>query len=161
MVPDEISPFMMKQLGPNTIKYLARLYNNSVNKAIIPHLWKVGKVIPLLKPGKPADQGTSYHPIYLLSPAAKILESILLGPINDSINLAHHQHCFRKSRLTVTALQSISYIITTGLNKKKPVERTVIVAIDLSKAFDTVDHEILITDISILKMNRHLHSQDE
>ena len=127
-----------------------------MNKAIIPHLWKVGRVIPFLKPGKPPDQGTSYLPIYLLSPAAKILESILLGPINDSIKLADHQHGFRKSRSTVTALQSISDIITTGLNKKKPVERTVMVAIDLSKAFDTVDHEILITDISKLKMNENI-----
>ena len=56
----------------------------------------------------------------------------------------------------MTALQSISDIITTGLNKKKPVERTVMVAIDLSKAFDTVGHEILITDISKLKMNDNI-----
>ena len=53
-------------------------------------------------------------------------------------------------------LQEVSNHITTGLNQNKPVERTVLVAIDLSKAFDTVNHEILLNDIMELEMNHHL-----
>ena len=154
--PDNISPIMMKHLGPNAINYLTHLFNNLVNTAVIPPLWKVGRIIPLLKPGKPSDEGPSYRPISLLSPAAKTLESILLKPIQESITLALHQHGFRKGRSTTTALQEITTHIRDGLNKKKPVNRTVMVAIDLSRAFDTVDHEILTKDISDLRLNDNI-----
>ena len=57
---------------------------------------------------------------------------------------------------TVTALQHISNHITDGLNKNKPVDRTVLVPIDLSKAFDTVNNEILLNDILASPLNHHL-----
>jgi hypothetical protein len=154
--PDGISTLMLKHLGPQAINYLTTIYNNSVNKSIIPTMWKTGRIIPLLKPGKPADQGSSYRPISLLSPVAKTLESILLPEITAAIPFANHQHGFRKGRSTLTALQSISNHITQGLNKKKPVDRTIAVAIDLSKAFDTVNHEILLKDIEELDLNNHI-----
>ena len=154
--PDGLSPIMLKYLGPAGLAYLTRLYNNVLNQSIIPPLWKVGRIIPLLKPGKPADEGKSYRPISLLSPAAKILESIILPEIQASITLAPHQHGFRKGRSTLTALQEMNDHITTGLNQKKPVDRTVMVAIDLSRAFDTVNHEILLKDVSELPLKQHL-----
>ena len=154
--PDEISPIMLKHLGPHGIKHLTNLFNNVVNTATIPYLWKIARIIPLLKPGKPADKGSSFRPISLLSPLAKILEACLLPTISDSAELASHQHGFRKSRSTTTALQNISNKITNGLNQNKPVDRTVAVAIDLSKAFDTVNHEILITEIYNLQLNGHI-----
>ena len=154
--PDEISPIMLKHLGPKAINYLTNIYNHCVNQAIIPSVWKTGRVIPLLKPGKKADEGSSYRPISLLSPAAKILESVLLPELATSIPLADHQHGFRKGHSTQTALQTISHHVTTGLNIKPPVRRTVAVAIDLSKAFDTVSHEQLIEDILNLNLNGHI-----
>ena len=154
--PDDISPIMLKNIGENGINFLTELYNRCINTGIIPGIWKQGKIIPLLKPGKPADQGSSYRPISLLSPLAKILESLLLPAINDSIQLVNHQHGFRKARSTTTALQDIKSHITNGLNKKKPVDRTISVAIDLSKAFDTVDHQLLLKDILDLPLNGYI-----
>ena len=147
---------MLKHLGNFGIQYLTNIYNNSVNKAHIPARWKKARIIPLLKPGKPADKGTSFRPISLLSPSIKILESILLPTISESVKLKEHQHGFRKGHSTGTALQNIANHITTGLNRKRPAERTVLVAIDLSKAFDTVNHEILIQDILELNLNQHI-----
>ena len=154
--PDGISPIMLKHLGPNGIKYLTKIYNNVVNTATIPAIWKQSRIIALLKPGKPVDQGSSHRPISLLSPPAKILESILLPEITAAIDLPDHQHGFRKGRSTTTALNDISQHITTGLNMKRPVNRTVAVAIDLSKAFDTVDHDLLMEDIYNLELNGHI-----
>ena len=151
--PDNLSPLMLKQIGPQAIAYLTNLFNNVVNQAIIPPKWKVGRIIPLLKPNKPADEGASYRPISLLSPLAKLLESVVLVPLSASIPLAAHQHGFRKGRSTQTALQEVTDYITTGLNKPKPVDRTVLVAVDLSKAFDTVNLEILLKDISGLPLD--------
>lgn len=155
--PDNISPIMLKNLGPNGIQVLTNIFNLSVNTSIIPSIWKIGRIIPLLKPGKAADLGPSYRPISLLSPAAKILEAILLPQVSEAIDLQHHQHGFRKNRSTTTALHDISNYITKGLNKKQPVDRTVSVAIDLSRAFDTVDHNILLKDIDQLQhLNDHV-----
>ena len=154
--PDDMSPIMLKHLGPHGISYLTKIYNNVVNTATIPYLWKLGRIIPLHKPKKPASEGPSYRPISLLSPAAKLLESVLQAPITTAINLAAHQHGFRRGRSTTTALQDIHHHIQRGLNKRKPVDRTVVVAIDLSKAFDTVNHETLLTDIYHLNLNSNI-----
>ena len=59
---------MLKHLGPQAIHYLKTIYNNSVNKSIIPTMWKTGRIIPLLKPGKPADKGSSYPSLPPLPP---------------------------------------------------------------------------------------------
>ena len=57
--PDELSPVMLKHLGPKGIAYLTKIFNAVVNTANIPHIWKIGKIIPLLTPKKPADEGSS------------------------------------------------------------------------------------------------------
>ena len=106
------------------------------------------KDIPLLKPGKVIDEGKSYRPISLLSPSAKVLEKIILPDIAAKVPLKTHQHGFRKLHSTTTsALQEVNFHIRRGLNMKAPCNRTVLVAIDLSRAFDTVCHEKLLFDI--------------
>ncbi|MCP3665517.1 MAG: hypothetical protein GY696_23975, partial [Gammaproteobacteria bacterium] len=109
---------MLKNIGPNAINYLTNIFNMCLKQSIIPNIWKTGKIIPLLKPGKPADKRPSYRPVSLLSPAIKILEALLLPAISEAVQLADHQHGFRKGRSTGTALQSILDHINTGLNKK-------------------------------------------
>ena len=61
--------------------------------------------------------------------------------------MASPQHGFRKAHSTTTAMHHITRKICDGINQKKPPHRTILVAIDLSKAFDTVDHRILLHDI--------------
>lgn len=67
--------------------------------------------------------------------------------LKDQIHLAEQQHGFRKNRSTTTALHHITDHIQRGLNEKRPNKRTILVALDLSKAFDTVCHSILLKNI--------------
>ena len=145
--PDGISPIMLKHLGAIATGFLTSLLNLSFQDFSFPRNWKVAKVIPLPKPGKPAGEGASYRPISILSPVAKLAEKLMLPQLHQHINLAPHQHGFRKDHSTTTALHQISHQITQGLNRSKPCHRTVLVALDLSKAFDTVSHDILLDDI--------------
>ena len=154
--PDGLSPLMLKNLGYNALKFLTNIYNRCLKTSTIPSVWKTGRIIPILKPGKPSDIGSSYRPISLLSPAAKILEALVLPYLTATIKLASHQHGFRKGHSTTTALHTIYEHISKGLNINPPVERTISVAIDLSKAFDTVDHAQLLQDIEELDLNRYI-----
>lgn len=145
--PDGISPMMLKHLGPLGITFLTRLMNLSLLKQEIPGVWKIGRVIPLLKPNKPVDQAKSFRPISLLSPSAKLFESLLLPILKTHLPLAEHQHGFRIGYSTTTALHVITNHILRGLNRRRPNHRTVMVALDLSRAFDTVSHSVLLQDL--------------
>ena len=154
--PDGISPIMLKNLGPIAINFITKLFNDILLTAIIPPLWKTGRIIPLPKPGKPSNEGKSYRPVSLLSPLAKLLESVLLPHLQSAVHLEDHQHGFRKGRSCTTALQDITGHIKKGLNRHKPVHRTVMVAVDLTCAFDTVSHKILIKDINDLPLDPYI-----
>ena len=80
--PDKLSIFHLKNLGPRAIKYITALFNLSVTTCQIPAIWKSSLIIPIPKPGKDTSVGTSYRPISLLCPAAKVLESLILPTIN-------------------------------------------------------------------------------
>ena len=146
--PDGIATVHLKHLGPYGIKYLTSIYNLSMKTSTIPDIWKTSTIIPLLKPGKPAEESTSYRPVSLLCPAIKILERILLPTLTDHLPIPDIQHGFRARHSTVTALHEFTEAIAGGFNKKKPADRTLLVQIDLSKAFDMVSHEKLLKDLN-------------
>ena len=134
----------LKHLGPTGISYLCSLFNLSLASADIPSIWKQAIIIALLKAGKPASLGTSYRPISLLSPTAKVLERLLLPILNEHLHTVPTQHGFRPQRSTTTALLPIAHSISSGFNQRKPPRRTVSLGIDFSKAFDTVPHDLLL-----------------
>ena len=60
---DNIAPVMLNHLEPTSIAYITRVKNLSVSTLSKPSLWKIGRIIPILKPNKSPDQSTSYRPI--------------------------------------------------------------------------------------------------
>ena len=83
--PDTLSIFHPKHLGFRGIKYLTALFNDSVTSCRISSIWKSSIVIPIQKPGKNCSLSTSYRPISLLCPAAKVMEVLLLPTINNHL----------------------------------------------------------------------------
>ena len=88
----------------------------------------------------------------LLSPISKTLEKTSLPYMTENIPLISHQHGFKHKRSTHTALHNICHQITKGFNNPRPPQRTVAVALDVSKAFDTVNmhkliHKLTLTNI--------------
>ena len=142
--PDGLNIRHLKHLGPKGLDYLTKILNLSFNKNIIPQIWKLAKIIPIPKPNKDPHQGFSYRPISLLSPTAKLLEKIILPYITNNIRTINHQHGFKTKHSTTTALHQLTNHITTGFNQKKPPHRTITISLDMSQAFDTVNHYTLI-----------------
>ena len=146
--PDGLTVLHLKHLGPRALEYLTTIYNDSVRRCRIPAIWEMSTTIPLLKPGKDPSQGKSYRPISLLCPAAKVIEALILPSLNNHLTPADHQHGFRPKRSTTSALLRLTTQIAEGLNQEKPPSRTVAVTVDMSAAFDTVNHNTLLSKIS-------------
>ena len=145
--PDHINIRHLKPLGPLAIQYLTDLLNLALTHNIIPQIWKLAKIIPIPKPNKDPCVGTSYRPISLLSPIAKTLEKALLPLITNNIPQIKHQHGFKTLHSTSTALLQLTNQIARGFNQSTPPQRTIVVSLDLSKAFDTVNIHSLINKL--------------
>ena len=81
-------------------------------------------------------------------PARKVLESLFLPTINKYIIPAQDQHGFRREHSTTSALPQLTTDVAVGFNQRKPPDRTVCFAVDLSAAFDTVCHNNLLSNIN-------------
>ena len=145
--PDKLSIFHLKHLGSRGIEYLTALFNDSITSCRIPSIWKSSIVIPIQKPGKDCSLGTSYRPISLLCSAVKVMEALLLPTVNSHLLPSEDQHGFRPGHSTTSALLQLTSDIATGFNQRKPPHRTVCVAVDLTAAFDTVNHNVLLSKI--------------
>ena len=137
--PDGISIRHLKHIGPLGLTYLTNSFNLALNTNTIPHMWKLANIIPIPKPDKDHNTGTSFRPISLLSVISKTLEKALLPYITNNIPQHHTQHGFKAKHSTTTALHNINNTIASGFNQRIPPARTIAVALDMSKAFDTVN----------------------
>ena len=120
------------------------MFKTALNNNIIPHTWKLANIVPIPKPNKDTDKGTSYRPISLLSVIAKTLEKSLLPYITANIPNTPMQHGYKTQHSTVTALHTLNNTVAKGFNQMAPPARTITVALDMSKAFDTINIHTLI-----------------
>ena len=120
------------------------MFKTALNKNIIPHIWKLANIGPIPKPNKDTDKGTSYRPISLLSVIAKTLKKSLLPYITANIPNTPMQHGYKIQHSTVTALHTLNNTVEKGFNQMAPPARTITVALDMSKAFDTINIHTLI-----------------
>ena len=105
---------------------------------------KTAKIIPIHKAGD-SHQFTNYRPISLLSQFSKILEKLFVTRLDSFFDkhqlISNNQYGFRSGRSTSMAVMEVVEAISKGVDNK---EYAVGVFIDLKKAFDTIDHGILL-----------------
>ena len=123
---------------------LSDICNKSFEDGIFPEQNKIAKVIPSHKKG-PTDDVNNYRPISLLSVFSKIMEKLMATRLNNYLELREiiypNQFGFRAGYSTSHSLISITETIKKTLDNKK---YGCGVFIDLKKAFDTVNHDILL-----------------
>jgi hypothetical protein len=147
---DEISCNLLKKCVTPILEPLCILFNHSLERGIFPNIYKRARVIPLLKKGDPSFT-KNYRPISLLSSFGKLLEKLVYWRIESFLEgsrvFRENQYGFRKERSTVDCIESHLNHIVSLLDKKV---RVLNVSCDLSKAFDRVDHDILILKLKFL-----------
>ena len=145
---DNISLKLFKMIGPKLSESLTLVINQSLATGVFPDSLKIAKVIPLFKKDD-ASKFDNYRPISLLPCISKLFEKVahkqLYSYFNTHKLLYLHQHGFRQGHSTETAtLEFIDRILNLLDNSKVPFS----IFIDLSKAFDTLDHNILLHKLS-------------
>lgn len=147
---DGIKSILLKETIDHIIQPLTHVISLSFQSGIIPQALKIAKVIPIFKSGD-TKVFSNYRPISILPCISKIFEKLVYERLNKHLivnNIIYkHQYGFRKKYSTEHALiQLVNYISKALDNKKFALG----VFLDLSKAFDTVSHDILIS-----KLNRY------
>ena len=141
---DGIGSRILKAGSPVISIYLAKLFNLSLEIGYVPKCWKMKRVSPIHKGDSKTDPN-NFRPISILPIPMKIFEKIVHDQVSDFIKdnkfLGDRQSGFRKLFSTTTAVLDVSDKILEELDNKKYVGA---VLIDLKKAFDTVDHKILL-----------------
>ena len=124
---------------------MTNLINLSFSTGLFPKILKQAKIIPIFKKGDQQDCN-NYRPISLLSNISKIIEKLvhrqLYGLLEFNNFLYTNQFGFRNPHSTNHALITITEKIKKAIDDGKI---TCGVFLDLLKAFDTVDHEILLS----------------
>ncbi|KAI5747569.1 hypothetical protein M8J77_016091 [Diaphorina citri] len=140
---DDMRTEQIKQFGPKTIKWLLQMMNNCVQTMQIPKVWRQAKVVALLKPGKVPTDPKSYRPISLLCHLFKIFERMILNRISLGVDkkIIKEQSGFRPGRSCTSQILNLTQHIEDGYERKQ-VSGAVFV--DLSAAYDTVNHRKLL-----------------
>ena len=144
---DGISTKLLKLIAPVSIKPLSLLVNQVLKTGIFPEKLKLAKVIPIYKKGDKSIVN-NYRPISLLPVISKVLEKIIANQLSTHFESNHlfsnSQYGFRAAHSTeYAALELVDKIITIMDNNNIPIS----IFIDMSKAFDTIDHNILLAKL--------------
>ena len=146
---DEISINLIKKCVDCIAEPLSLIFNLCLSEGSFPDSLKTAKVCPIFKSGSKMDF-TNYRPISILASFSKILEKLvatrLLSFIDKHNILSQSQYGFRKNHSSYMALMTLFDKVSEAIDKN---EYSVGIFIDLSKAFDTLDHNILLNKLNV------------
>ena len=147
---DNISMSIIQQVIETISKPLSHIINLSLTYDIVPDQLKISRVVPLFKAGDKSNF-SNYRPVSVLPAFSKLFERAFYNRLSNYLNelniLCKNQYGFRKGYSTSFGLIDLYDKISVALDNK---EFAVGIFMDLSKAFNTVNYEILFK-----KLNHH------
>ena len=147
---ENINSVVLKDAFLILLPQLVKLYQLSLTVCVFPDSWKVANVIPLQKPGDPTNVN-NLRPISLLPLPGKILERIVHTQLIEYLEINKlidvNQGGFRKGKSTMETVANFTDDILTGINNNK---YALSIFVDLRKAFDSVNHTILLKNYKIM-----------
>ena len=150
---DNISNFIIKQIGDIIAGPVSKIVNDCIRESIFPNKLKIAKIIPIYKKGSHLEVG-NYRPISLLPALSKIFEKVINNQLTEFIEdndiISKTQFGFRKNMSTTNAVE---LLVQSIQKSKRDKEKSVAIFIDVSKAFDCCNHEIIFSKLASIGLS--------
>ena len=154
---DDISSNVIKNIYEEIKIPLMHVFNKSLQQGIFPDKLNIAKLIPVFKSGEESHVN-NYRPISILPTFSKLLERIVYNRLYTHLTknnlLYNKQFGFQPKCSTDQAILHLIDELSDAFDKKQYI---IGVFVDLSKAFDTVDHNILLTKIKYYGITNTSH----
>ena len=151
---DKVSTSVLKEALPRILPILTVIVNRSLLTSVFPSVWKKSEVVPLLKGGD-HEIANNNRPVSLLPVASKVCERVALNQLatymNNHRRLTEHQSGNKKLHSCEILNVTTTDKVLEAMDSKK---LTLVVLMDLSKAFDSIDHRRLLSKLQALGIGR-------
>lgn len=151
---DGVPPIFLVQCADSLAYPITLLFRRSLKDCIVPHVWKKAHIIPIHKKGSKAKI-ENYRPISILNSLAKVFEKLVYNCMYPiiSMGISDMQHGFLKGRSTVSNLATFTDYVFSHMEGGGQVD---VIYTDFEKAFDRVDHVILLNKLNALGIHGDL-----
>ena len=140
---DKINNILLKKLANEIANPLTQIVNSSIAQGVFPELMKCALVVPLYK-AKSREEVTNYRPISLLMTLSKIIEKVVYKRVYNYLHttgqLYESQYGFRNNH---SCEHAIGELLGNIVKNQQLGKDTVSIMLDLSKAFDTLQHSVI------------------
>ena len=144
---DPLPTWLLKECTSELVPLITDIVNMSLRESLIPTTLKTALIRPLLKKtGLDSDILKNYRPVSNLTFISKIIEKVVSGRLNEHMHNNNMydplQSAYKEKHSTETALIKVQNDILSALDAGSS---SILLMLDLSAAFDTIDHDILLS----------------
>ena len=151
--PDKIYVRIIRDSLPYVLTPVTNIINSSLLSSTYPDSWKLAEVVPIPKEGN-HEIASNNRPISLLPILSKVCEKVALNQLTEYLNkynlLSPCQSGNKRNHSTETINIDTTDRILKSMDQKK---LTALILIDLSKAFDSIDHSILLRKLKAVRVS--------
>ena len=155
--PDGLQAFVLKKLAPAISPNITSIFNSSIVHRTFPNEWKKANITPIWKGKGSKSDPTNYRPISVLPIFARVLEKACARQLSEFVESKHY---IPDQQFGFRARSSCEHALITGLDSwMGAVDKGEVVGailVDLSKAFDSVPHRMLLSELSKIACSQNV-----
>ena len=148
---DDISMRLLKQAQSELEPLLLHMVNSTISTTNFPEVLKTAKVVPIEKVGKESTSSDGWRPVNVVAALSKVIERVMLQQILQHLKsnglVGHQHHGAVKGMSTQTLVTELQDLLVEDRNKGL---ESFLIALDQSRAYDIVSHEILIEKLEVI-----------